>query len=169
MHEAFWERVIEVTALAFIEDVICGGLAAAGFGVLFNIALRSMPWCFASGALALAVRSLALVLGLRFEAASFFAALALGIAVYVLPFSAGVSRNVLRVVGSIPLIPGAFAARAVLGLFAMTTPQPFTEANDTLVTAVTYLLRVGFTLGALGTGLAIPTLLLRSSQTKATT
>ena len=36
-----------------------------------------------------------------------------------------------------------------------------TDAGSTLITAVQYTLRVTFTIGAIGTGLAIPTLLMR--------
>jgi uncharacterized membrane protein YjjB (DUF3815 family) len=33
----------------------CGAVAAAGFGVLFNIGFRMLAWCTATGAIALAV------------------------------------------------------------------------------------------------------------------
>ena len=90
-----------------LHQTICGAIAAAGFGVLFNIGFRSLPWCAASGALALAVRTGCLDgLHWNLEAASFAAALTVG-------------------------------------------------------AAVQFALRVTFTIGAIGTGLAIPTLLLR--------
>lgn len=143
---------------SFVQDVVCGGLAAAGFGVLFNIAFKNLPWCFASGAFALAVRTIALGRGLGLEAASFVAAVALGFVVLLLPCANGVSRAALHVVGCIPMIPGAFAAKAILGLFAIATHSD--AGNEALVSAVTSTLRVLFTIGALGTGLAIPTLLL---------
>jgi len=143
----------------FLHDVLCGGLAAFGFGVLFNVSYRALPWCMASGALAVAVRSAALTCGLSLEAGSFFAALALGFAVFLLPSQAGISRGALHVVGCIPLIPGAFAAKAMLGLFAITTQRGASE--QTLMTALGNSLHVLFTVGAIGTGLAIPTLLLQ--------
>jgi len=71
-----------------------------------------------------------------------------------------ISPNALDVVGCIPMVPGSFAAKAVLGLFALTTSGVVNEP-ETLITAVQYTLRVMFTIGAIGTGLAIPTLLLR--------
>jgi len=146
--------------LLLLHHTVCGGLAAAGFGVLFNIGFRVLPWCAASGALALAVRTVALGWGWSLEAASFAAALTVGAAVNLLQSPIGVSRNAMAVVGCIPMIPGASAANAILGLFAVTTQHP-TAATETLVTAVGNALRVTFTIGALGTGLAIPTLLLR--------
>lgn len=146
--------------LQLLHHTVCGGLAAAGFGVLFNIGFRALPWCAASGALALAVRTVGLGWGWSLEAASFVAALTVGVTVQLLQSRIGVSRNALAVVGCIPMIPGVFAAKAILGLFAVTAPHPG-AANETLVMAVENTLRVTFTIGALGTGLAIPTLLLR--------
>jgi uncharacterized membrane protein YjjB (DUF3815 family) len=143
-----------------LQNPICGGLAAAGFGVLFNISFRGLPWCAASGALALALRTVALGESWSMEAASFVAALAVGVAVQLLPSPVGASRNALHVVGCIPMIPGAFAAKAILGLFAITAQHP-TATDDTFIAAMDNALRVTFIMGALGTGVAIPTLLLR--------
>jgi len=151
--------------LPLLHNTVCGGLAAAGFGVLFNVSFRGLPWCAASGALALALRTIALGAGWRLEAASFVAALLLGIVVQLLPSWIGVSRNALHVVGCIPLIPGGFTAKAILGLFAVTAQSPDT-ANEVLI-ALENLLRSLLTIGALGTGLAIPIFVLRARSRKA--
>ncbi len=147
--------------LFILHQTVCGALAAAGFGVLFNLGFSSLPWCAASGALALAVRTVCLTQwGWNLEAASFAAALTVGAAVQVLRNRTEISQNALDVVGCIPMVPGSFAAKAVLGMFALTSIDA-AHAAETLVTAVQYTLRVMFTVGAIGTGLAIPTLLLR--------
>lgn len=143
-----------------LHQTACGAIAAAGFGVLFNIGYRSLLWCAASGALALAVRTLCLDYGWSLEAASFAAALAVGGAVQVLRARTDISQTALDVAGCIPMVPGGFAAKGILGLFALTAPNP-AGATETLISAVEYTLRVTFTIGAIGTGLAIPTLLLR--------
>jgi uncharacterized membrane protein YjjB (DUF3815 family) len=143
-----------------LHHTVCGGLAAAGFGVLFNVGFRGLSWCAVSGALMLAVRTVFLGRGWSMEAASFVAALAGGVVVQLLPSPIGVSRNALHIVGCIPMLPGGFATKAILGLFAITAQHP-TATNETLITAVDNSLRVTFTVGALGIGLAIPTLLLR--------
>jgi uncharacterized membrane protein YjjB (DUF3815 family) len=145
-----------------LHQTICGAIAAAGFGALFNISFRSLIWCAASGALAVGVRTICLEVGWSLEAASFVAALAAGSAVQLLCRYTGVPRNALDVAGCIPMVPGSFAAKAILGLFAVTSPN-LADANqtETLINAVEYTLRVMFTIGAIGTGLAIPTILLR--------
>ncbi|HTL73006.1 MAG TPA: threonine/serine exporter family protein [bacterium] len=148
-----------------IHQTICGAIAAAGFGVLFNVGFRSLPWCAASGALALAVRTYCLGLGWNLEGASFAAALTVGAAVQVLRARTKISQNALDVVGCIPMVPGSFAAKAILSLFALTSVETV-NATETLVTAMQYTLRVMFTIGAIGTGLAIPTLLLRVRVTR---
>ena len=149
--------------LHLLHQTIGGGLAAAGFGVLFNIGFRGVPWCAASGALALGLRTVALEKGWSMEAASFIAAFAVGVAVQLLPSRFGMSRTALHVVGCIPMIPGAFAAKAILGLFAITTPHSI-GTNETLIAAMDNSLRVAFIMGALGTGVAIPTLFLRARK-----
>ncbi|MGA2245685.1 MAG: threonine/serine exporter family protein [Verrucomicrobiota bacterium] len=149
------------SGLFVLHQTICGALAAAGFGVLFNIGFRSLPWCALSGAVALAMRTCCLEqLGWNLEAASFAAALTVGAAVQILRTRAGISQNALDVVGCIPMVPGSFAAKAILGMFALTSIDS-AHAAETLVTAMQFTLRVMFTIGAIGTGLAIPTLLLR--------
>jgi uncharacterized membrane protein YjjB (DUF3815 family) len=98
------------------------------------------------------------------ERASFVAALALGIVVQLLPSWTAVSRNALHVAGCIPMIPGGFAAKAILGLFAITAQHA--AGNETLIAAIENILRVTFIMGALGTGVAVPTLLLRLRRTE---
>jgi uncharacterized membrane protein YjjP (DUF1212 family) len=146
--------------LFLLHQTVCGAIAAAGFGVLFNISFSSLPWCAISGGLALAVRTYCQGLGWNLEAASFAAALTVSFAVLLLRTRIDISQNALDVVGCIPMVPGSFAAKAILGLFALTSTDP-AQATETLVTAMQFTLRVMFTVGAIGTGLAIPTLLQR--------
>ena len=143
-----------------LHQAVCGAIAAAGFAVLFNVAYRRLPWCAASGALALAVRTCCLALGWSLEGASFAAALGVGAATQSLRRRTGLSQDVLDVAGCIAMVPGSFAAKAIIGLFALTTSS-VTNEPETLLTATQYTLRVMFTVGAIGTGLAIPTYLLR--------
>jgi uncharacterized membrane protein YjjB (DUF3815 family) len=146
--------------LFLLHQMACGAIAAAGFGVLFNVRPRMLAWCAASGALTLAVRTICLDFGWNLEGASFCSALAAGAAAQALrAINPDFSHNALDVVGCIPMVPGSFAAKAILGLYAITTST--TNDPQTLVSAMQYTLRVTFIIGAIGTGLAIPTLLLR--------
>lgn len=150
---------------SLLHQTVCGGLAAAGFGVLFNVRIRGLAWCAASGGLALAVRTFVLGWSWSMEAATFVAAVAVGVAVLLLPERAAVSRNALLVVGGIPMIPGGFATKAILGLFAITATH-VPGSGDALLPALDNTLRVIFVLGTLGAGLAIPLLLRRAQAAK---
>ena len=135
-----------------------GALAAWGFGVLFNFDWRSLVWCSALGALALALRTFALAGGWSLEAASFTAALAAGAVVALTSRRRGEGADVIALAGCIPMVPGAFFGKAILGLFALTAPA---HAEETAIFAIVAMTRVILTLGAIGAGLAIPSQLSR--------
>ena len=143
-----------------LHQTVFGGLAAMGFGVLFNMYQRHLLWCGLAGGLALAVRTMGLQHGWSLEAASFAAAFSVGTMVQLMQERIGVSRNILDVAGCIPMVPGLFATKAILGFFALTAPIP-KNPDETLIVSVEFFLRVAFTVGAIGTGLAIPSLLLK--------
>jgi uncharacterized membrane protein YjjB (DUF3815 family) len=137
-----------------------GALAAWGFGVLFNFDWRSLVWCSALGALALAVRTVALTGGWSLEAASFTASLAAGAVVALTSRRRGEGADMIGLAGCIPMVPGAFFGKAILGLFAVTAPAPL-HAEETAILAIVAMTRVILTLGAIGAGLAIPSQLSR--------
>lgn len=138
-----------------------GGLAAVGFGVLFNFGWRRLLWCMAAGALALTVRTICQDAGWSLEAASFAAAAVTSCATIALKGSIGVAGQAVALAGCIPMVPGAFFGQALLGFLDLTAPAP----DDPVMIATQSLaamLRVIFTLGAIGAGLSIPPHLLRS-------
>jgi uncharacterized membrane protein YjjB (DUF3815 family) len=143
-----------------LHQAFFGAVAAAGFGVLFNFGLRSLSWCAAAGALALAVRTLGLDAHWSLEGASFVAAVAASCFSVLLRSPLGPRGNAVALAGCIPMVPGAFFGQAILGMLAVTTPHP--ENAVVILTAIEYLLRVFFTLAAIGAGLAIPAHLLRN-------
>ncbi|MBK1666152.1 hypothetical protein CKO38_16720 [Rhodospirillum rubrum] len=143
--------MIDVLYLA--HQTVFGGLAAAGFGVLFNIRLKALPWCALAGGLALCVRTLAMGQGLSLEAGSFLAAVAVGLGVQLAHVRGRLARSALAAAGCIPMIPGSIAAKAILGLFALTDHQTDAEA---MAQTMQYVLRVIFTFAAIGVGVAFP-------------
>lgn len=149
--------------LHLIHQAIFGAIAAVGFGVLFNFGPRALIGCALAGALALFVRTLGQDAGWSLEAASFSAAVLTSCAVRLLREKLGAAGNAMALAGCIPMVPGAFMSQAILGLFAVTAPNPENEVA-TIVLALEYMLRVIFTLGAIGAGLAIPMHLLKSKD-----
>ena len=147
--------------LHLLHQAFFGAVAAAGFGVLFNFGPRFLIWCAAAGALALAVRTLGQDTGLSLEAASFAAAVATRCAMALTRERLGAAGNAMALTGCIPMVPGAFFGQAILGMFAVTAPH-LENADTTILLAIVYMLRVIFTLAAIGAGLSIPGYLLRT-------
>ena len=146
-----------------LHQALFGALAAAGFGVLFNFGFRALPWCAAAGALALAVRTVGQDLAWSLEGASFAAAIVTSCSVSALRKQLGPACNAVALAGCIPMVPGAFFGQALLGFLSVTAPN-LVDAESTLILAVQSLLRVIFTLGAIGAGLLIPAHLLRNQD-----
>ncbi|HEY5891690.1 MAG TPA: threonine/serine exporter family protein [Chthoniobacterales bacterium] len=151
------------TLLHLINQTVFGGIAAAGFGVLFNCPPRLITMCFGCGALALAVRTVGLDIGLSLPVASFLAALFLSVVDRTWLRVQSVRGSVIAVVGCIPMVPGSLAARGLKNLFLLfhAAPEggmlPLTIALESLVI-------VASTVAAIGTALALPTLLFPVKQ-----
>lgn len=146
-----------------LHQALFGAFAAAGFGVLFNFGIRALPWCAGAGALALAVRTIGQDLAWSLEGASFAAAIVTSCTVSILRRQLGPACNAVALSGCIPMVPGAFFGQALLGFFALTAPSP-DDAVTTFIMAAEHFIRVIFTLGAIGAGLAIPAQLLRNQD-----
>jgi len=153
--------------LHILHQAFFGGIAAAGFAVLFNCHPRMLPLCFGAGALALAARTIGQELGCSLAVASFFAALLLAIVDKVWQDFPSPRGSVLAVVGSIPMVPGSLAAKVFISVFAFlrSGQGPGAEATSAMFeTVATWdnLMMLIFTLAAIGTGLALPSLIPRA-------
>jgi uncharacterized membrane protein YjjB (DUF3815 family) len=146
---AFWAQIL--------HQAFFGGIAAAGFGILFNAPPRILGLCFASGAFALAVRTTIQGYGASLPVASFAAALALATMDRTWQRTQSPQGSVLAVVGCIAMIPGGLAAKGLLGLFELIHATPESSVIPFVATLENMLI-VTFTLVAIGIGLIIPTL-----------
>jgi len=149
---------VNETILNITHQAIFGGIAAAGFGILFNCPPRVLGLCFGAGALALAVRTAGTDAGFSLPVASFLAALVLAAVERGWPHERPMRTTVLSVVGCIPMVPGSLAAKGLINLFALLHLPHGSEAAPALA-AVDALVKVAATLAAIGTALAIPNLL----------
>jgi len=145
-----------------LHQAFFGGLAAAGFGVLFNTPPRILGLCFASGAFALVIRTTCQNFDLGLPISSFIAALALATVDRAWHQSQTPLGSILAVVGCIAMVPGSLAAKTLIGLFAMIHAKP--DEVVPLVATMQNLVIVTFTLVGIGIGLIIPTLLAPQSK-----
>jgi uncharacterized membrane protein YjjB (DUF3815 family) len=141
-----------------LHQALFGGIAAAGFAVLFNCNPRMLPLCFGAGALALATRTIGQDLGGSLAVASFFAALLVAIIDKVWQDFPSPRGSVLAVVGAIPMVPGSLAAKVFISVFGFLRSGISPGAASTIATWENLLMLL-FTLAAIGTGLALPSLI----------
>jgi len=141
-----------------LHQAFFGGLAAFGFAVLFNCHPRMLPACFGAGALALAARTIGQDQGASLAVASFFAALLLAIVNKIWQDFPSPRGSILAVVGVIPMVPGSLAAKVFISVFTFLRSG---QSEGVAATVATWdsLIMLIFTLAAIGTGLALPSLI----------
>jgi uncharacterized membrane protein YjjB (DUF3815 family) len=144
--------------LHILHQAFFGGIAAVGFAVLFNSAPRILPYCFGAGVLALATRTIGQEIGASLAGASFFAALLLAIADKALRDFPSSRGSVLAVVGSIPMVPGSLAAKVLVTVFTYLRSGERQSAAVMVATGNDLIMLVS-TLAAIGTALALPSLI----------
>jgi uncharacterized membrane protein YjjB (DUF3815 family) len=122
-----------------------------------------LPYSFGAGFLALATRTVLLDFGFTLPGASFFAALLVAIIDRAWKDTPSPRGSLLAIVGSIPMIPGGAAARVIIGLFSVVRAGPV-EPVESIAAVWGNLVTLVFTLAAIGTALALPSLFQPEAQ-----
>ncbi|TDO04657.1 threonine/serine exporter family protein [Sunxiuqinia elliptica] len=152
--------------LAFFEKWIWLGFAAVGFAILFNVPKRTLWVIFLMGALGGAAKLLTLSLGGGIILGSFAGALLVGF----LSIGAAHFKHsppfVFAIPAVIPMVPGAFAYRMMLGIIRLTEQVDPNSFNQLLDDTVTNGLKAFFVLMALSVGVSAPMLLTRRESAK---
>jgi uncharacterized membrane protein YjjB (DUF3815 family) len=126
-----------------VVNVVVAGVAALGFGVLFNVPRRGLFGVALTGATAALVQMLALQLHFAHIAATFLAAAAVGASSQLLARRLAMPAYVFSTTGFIPLVPGVAAYTAVME-FAQ---HNLNAGLESAVTALSLTLAIGAGLG----------------------
>jgi uncharacterized membrane protein YjjB (DUF3815 family) len=142
------------------------GFAAIGFAILFNVPRRTIfpIWCI--GAMGGLIKFTVMSFEISVVFASFFGAVAVGIVAIRLAHLKDSPPLVFSIPSVIPMIPGIFAYKFMLGMIALTNIENADAYVQTLVETVNNGAKMMFVLIALGTGVAIPMLLTRKESVK---
>lgn len=141
-------------------DAFWSAIAATGFAMLFNVPRRTLLACALTGAAGHAMRALLMHFGMNIVPATLAGATVIGF------FAEYCSRRwhapplLFTVSGSIPMVPGGFAYRAMLAAIRITTVDAAT-GTPILVDAGINFITTGLILAALALGIAMPQLLFR--------
>jgi uncharacterized membrane protein YjjB (DUF3815 family) len=142
------------------------GIAAIGFAILFNVPRRTLfpIWCI--GAMGGLIKFTAMNYNVGIVFASFIGAVAVGIVSIQMAHMRNSPPLVFSIPSVIPMIPGVFAYKFMLGMIALTTIENNGTFIQTLIETVNNGAKTMFVLIALGTGVAIPMLLTRKESVK---
>lgn len=152
--------------LVFFEKWIWLGCAGAGFGILFNVPQRTLLLIFIMAALGGALKLLAMHIGGGIILASFTGAMLVG---FMSIYAAHLRHSppfVLAIPAVIPMVPGALAYRAMLGVIHMTGEVSHDVFLQLMHETADNGLKAFFVLLALSLGVSAPMLFTRSESAK---
>ena len=155
--------------MIFIEILIksfWAGIAAIGFAILFNVPRRTLfpIWCI--GAFGGLIKFTAMNYEIGVVFASFFAAVVVGVVAIQMAHLRDSPPLVFSIPSVIPMVPGVFAYKFMLGMIALTSIEKTDIYLQALIETVNNGAKMMFVLIALGTGVAIPMLLTRKESIK---
>lgn len=150
----------------FFEKGIWFGLAATGFAVLFNVPIRTLVFIFFLGALG----GLTKTLILHFDFGVVFATLCGATIIGTLSIFAAKSKHappmVFAIPSVIPMVPGVFAYKAMIGVMHLAGSPDSADYIKTMTEASNNGLKALFIILALAAGTAIPMLITRKETIK---
>lgn len=142
-----------------VLDALWSALAAAGFAILFNVPRRALLGCIVTGAVGHALRTL-LLYGFTIEAATLTGATVVGFMAWGFARHYQMPSLIFAVCGTIPMVPGSYAYRAMIGLIRVAGANPI-DGEAVLIDAWINFVKTGLILLAIAAGIAAPTLLFR--------
>ena len=153
--------------IALLEKGFWAGFAALGFAILFNVPQRALVMIWAMGALGGITKFFLLNLDVNIVLASLAGATLIGILSVYAAHNKQAPPLVFSTPSVIPMVPGAFAYRMMLGCMTLAgTPTNSQAYVNTLADTASNGLKAFFILIALSAGVAIPMLVTRKDTFK---
>ena len=153
--------------IALLEKGFWAGFAALGFAILFNVPQRTLMMIWAMGALGGITKFFLLNLDVNIVLASLAGATLIGVLSVYAAHNKQSPPLVFSTPSVIPMVPGAFAYRMMLGCMTLAgTPTNSQTYVNTLAETANNGLKAVFILIALSAGVAIPMLVTRKDTFK---
>lgn len=150
-----------------LEKGFWAGFAALGFAILFNVPQRTLLIIWLTGALGGFSKFFFMDLGLSIVVSSLFSAAIIG---FISVYAAHIQKSpplIFSIPSVIPMVPGAFAYRMMLGCMELVGEQTNSTAYiQTLAETTNNGLNAIFILMALSAGVSIPMLITRKETFK---
>lgn len=152
--------------LGIVIKSFWAGIAALGFAILFNVPRRTLIEIWVLGFIGGMVKFSFLHFHVNIVFASLWAATLVGFLSIKTAHLKNSPPLIFSIPAVIPMVPGAFAYKMMLGLIALTSMEDPDIYLQTLIETVNNGAKMMFVLIALGTGVAVPMLLSRKESIK---
>lgn len=143
-------------AVSLVQKGCWAAVATLGFSVLFNVPKYALPYCALIGAFGYALRTALIGGGMGMVSATLGAALLIGVLAAILARRYGVSGTLFAVGPAIPLVPGSYAYKAVMGIVMVAESPQLEHSTELLLTAFDNGIKAVLTILFLSFGIALP-------------
>lgn len=143
-------------AVLLLEKGGWAAVATLGFAVLFNVPKYALPYCALIGALSYALRAALMSGGMGIALATLGAALLVGVLATILAQRFAVSGTLFAVAPAIPLVPGSYAYKAIMGLVMVANSPDLEHDRELLLAAFENGIKATLTILFLSFGIALP-------------
>jgi uncharacterized membrane protein YjjB (DUF3815 family) len=152
--------------LTIFTKSVAAGVAGVGFAVLFNVPQRTLLPIGILSALGGLVKFGSMHFGVGIVFASFLAAIIIGVVSIRMAYSKDSPPLVFYIPSVIPLVPGFFIYKMMLGIMSLTSVIDTNLYLQNLITTVNNGSKAIFILISLGIGVAVPMLITRKETIK---
>jgi uncharacterized membrane protein YjjB (DUF3815 family) len=152
--------------LMILEKGIWFGTAAIGFGILFNVPSRTIFLIWVLAAIGGITKLILVKMGASVILASFAGATLIGILSIPFAHNRHTPPLVLSIPALIPMVPGVFAYRTMIGLIKLTGDIHAADYSTILQDTVNNGIKTLMILAVLATGASIPMLVTRRTSAK---
>jgi uncharacterized membrane protein YjjB (DUF3815 family) len=152
--------------LEIVTKSFWAGIAAIGFAILFNVPRRVIFPIWTLGALGGLIKFTAMNFEIGIVFASFLGATVIGIVSIQMAHMRNSPPLVFSIPSVIPMVPGVFAYKMMLGMITLTNIENTDAYLKTLIETVNNGSKMMFVLISLGIGVAIPMLITRKESIK---
>lgn len=152
--------------LLIISKSIAAGIAGVGFAILFNVPQRTLFPIGILSALGGLVKFGTMHFGVDIVLASFLAAIIIGVTSIKVAYSKDSPPLVFYIPSVIPMVPGFFIYKMMLGIMSLTTVNDTDVYLQNLIATVNNGTKAIFILISLGIGVAVPMLITRKETIK---
>ena len=151
--------------LVLIEKGFWGGCAAVGFAVLFNVPTRALYTIFLLGVLGCILKFSLISIEVHVVIAAFIGATVIGLLSIQAAHFKHAPPLIFSIPSVIPLVPGIFAYKTMLGIIKLTAPIG-DNYNQILAETINNGTKAAFIVMALAVGVGIPNLITRKESAK---